>query len=47
LTERLVAERTIVVPGTAFGVPGHLRMSLAVDDATVDGALAAFQRVCA
>jgi aspartate aminotransferase len=47
LTEQLVAERTIVVPGTAFGVPGHLRMSLAVDDATVDGALAAFQRVCA
>jgi aspartate aminotransferase len=47
LTEKLVAERTIVVPGTAFGVPGHLRLSLAVDDATVDGALAAFRRVCA
>lgn len=46
-TEKLVAERTIVVPGTAFGVPGHLRMSLAVDDTTVDGALAAFRRVCA
>lgn len=46
LTERLLAERTIVVPGTAFGVPGHLRLSMAVDDATVDGALAAFERVC-
>jgi aspartate aminotransferase len=46
LTEKLVAERTIVVPGTAFGVPGHLRLSLAVDDSTVDGALAAFRRVC-
>ena len=47
LTERLVTERTIVVPGTAFGSPGYLRMSLAVDGATVDGAIAAFRRVCA
>jgi aspartate aminotransferase len=46
LTERLVAQRTIVVPGIAFGTPGHLRLSLAVDDATVDGAIAAFTRVC-
>jgi len=46
LTERLVAERTIVVPGIAFGAPGHLRLSLATDDATVDGAIAAFCRVC-
>jgi len=46
LTERLVAERTIVVPGIAFGAPGHLRLSLAVDDAAVDGAIAAFARVC-
>jgi aspartate aminotransferase len=44
LTERLVAHRTIVVPGTAFGAAGHLRLSLAVDDATVDGAIAAFSR---
>jgi aspartate aminotransferase len=46
LTERLLAERTIVVPGTAFGVPGHLRLSMAADDAAIDGALAAFERVC-
>lgn len=46
LTERMLAERTIVVPGTAFGVPGHLRLSMAADDAAVDGALAAFERVC-
>lgn len=46
LTERLVAERTIVVPGTAFGTPGYLRMSLAVDHATVEGAIAALCRVC-
>jgi len=46
LTDRLLAERTIVVPGTAFGVPGHLRLSMAADDAAVDGALAAFGRLC-
>jgi aspartate aminotransferase len=42
----LLAERTVVVPGTAFGAPGHLRLSMAADDAAVDGALAAFERVC-
>lgn len=47
LTERLLAERTIVVPGTAFGVPGHLRLSMTAEDAAIDGALAAFERVCA
>jgi aspartate aminotransferase len=47
LTERLLAERTIVVPGTAFGVPGHLRLSMAADDDAIEGALAAFERVCA
>lgn len=46
LTERLRAERTIVVPGTAFGVPGHLRLSMCVDPPVVDAALAAFRKVC-
>jgi len=46
LTERLLAERTIVVPGTAFGVPGHLRLSMAADDEAVEGALQALGRVC-
>lgn len=46
LTNRLLAERTIVVPGVAFRVPGHLRLSMAADDAAVDGALEAFRRVC-
>jgi len=46
LTERLLAERTIVVPGTAFGVPGHLRLSMTAEDAELDGALAAFERAC-
>ena len=45
LTERLLVHRTIVVPGTAFGVPGHLRLSLCVDDDAVEGALAAFRAV--
>jgi aspartate aminotransferase len=47
LVDRLREARCVVVPGTAFGVPGHLRLSMCVDDATVDGALAAFQSVCA
>lgn len=46
LTERLLAERTIVVPGTAFGVPGHLRLSMTAEDDAIEGALAAFERVC-
>lgn len=44
-TAKLQAERTIVVPGTAFGVPGHLRLSMAASDDAVDGALSAFARV--
>jgi aspartate aminotransferase len=47
LTEALLRHRTIVVPGTAFGAPGHLRLSMATDDAAVDGAVAAFNEVCA
>jgi aspartate aminotransferase len=47
LTEALLRHRTIVVPGTAFGAPGHLRLSMATDDEAVDGALAAFSEVCA
>lgn len=45
LTERLRQERTIVVPGTAFGVPGHLRLSLCVEPDVVGSALDAFRRV--
>lgn len=47
LTEQLRQRRTIVVPGAAFGVPGHLRLSMCVDPSVVDGALAAFRAVCA
>jgi aspartate aminotransferase len=47
LTEALLDRRTIVVPGIAFGAPGYLRLSMATDDEAVDGALAAFNEVCA
>jgi len=46
LTERLQGERTIVVPGTAFGVPGHIRLSMATTEQAVEGALKAFRAVC-
>ena len=45
-TDLLLAKRTIVVPGTAFGMPGYLRLSMATADEAVDGALAAFREVC-
>ncbi|EDM75467.1 aspartate aminotransferase [Plesiocystis pacifica SIR-1] len=47
LTERLREQRTVVVPGTAFGVPEFLRLSMCVDPEAVDGALSAFRAVCA
>lgn len=47
LTEALLVHRTVVVPGTAFGVPGHLRLSLCVAPEVVAPALAAFRVVCA
>jgi len=46
MTDKLLAHRTIVVPGTAFGAPGHLRLSMATSDAAVQGALEAFAAVC-
>jgi aspartate/methionine/tyrosine aminotransferase len=46
LTDQLLTQRTIVVPGTAFGVPGYLRLSMATEDVAVEGALAAFGRIC-
>ena len=46
LTEALREARCVVVPGTAFGEPDHLRLSLCVDPAAVTGAIEAFERVC-
>ena len=47
LTDRLRENRTLVVPGVAFGVPGHLRLAMCVDPPVVDGALNAFRATCA
>lgn len=47
LTGRLREQRALVVPGVAFGVPGHLRLAMCVDPPVVDGALDAFRAVCA
>jgi aspartate aminotransferase len=47
LTDALRGQRTIVVPGTAFGVPGHLRLSMCVVPPVVEAALVAFRAVCA
>jgi aspartate aminotransferase len=46
LTDRLRQHRTLVVPGIAFGVPGHLRLAMCVDPPVVDGALNAFRAAC-
>jgi aspartate aminotransferase len=45
LAQALLDQRTIVVPGGAFGAKGHLRLAMCVDPSVVDGALAAFERV--
>jgi aspartate aminotransferase len=47
LANRLREHRTLVVPGVAFGVPGHLRLAMCVDPPVIDGALSAFHAVCA
>ena len=46
LTEQLREMRTIVVPGVAFGVQDHLRLSMCVSADAVEGAIAAFRQVC-
>lgn len=48
LSERMRLEhRTLVVPGTAFGMPGYLRLSMCVAPDIVQGALDAFRVACA
>jgi aspartate aminotransferase len=46
LTNALRDRRTIVVPGTAFGIPGHLRLAMCVEPEVVTGAIEAFREVC-
>jgi len=48
LSDRLrLDHRTLVVPGTAFGMPGYLRLSMCVGEDVVQGALDAFRAACA
>jgi aspartate aminotransferase len=45
LAERLLEETDVaVVPGTAFGAPGHIRLSFATSDANLEEALARISR---
>jgi aspartate aminotransferase len=44
---RLLEERVLVVPGVGFGRPGHFRISFAVPDEKVEGALSGFARAFA
>lgn len=46
-TDRLRRHRALVVPGIAFGVPGHIRLAMCVDPPVVEGALNAFRAACA
>ncbi len=48
LSDRLrLGHRTLVVPGTAFGMPGYLRLSMCVEANVVLGALDAFRALMA
>ncbi|MFV8749291.1 pyridoxal phosphate-dependent aminotransferase [Nannocystaceae bacterium ST9] len=48
LSDRLrLGHRTLVVPGTAFGMPGYLRLSMCVEPQVVEGALDAFRATMA
>ena len=40
----LQEENILVVPGSGFGGPGHMRIAYCVDDRTIEGALPGFER---
>ena len=45
LCERLIDDAGVaLVPGTAFGAPGHVRLSFAASMSTLEAALARLQR---
>ncbi len=46
MTDLLREHRVVVVPGTAFGVPGYLRLAMCVEPSVVDGAIAAVRAAC-
>jgi aspartate aminotransferase len=39
----LARRRVLVVPGTGFGMPGFFRIAYCCEDATIEGALPAFE----
>jgi aspartate aminotransferase len=41
--QALARRRVLVVPGAGFGAPGHFRIAYCVEDATIEGALPAFE----
>ena len=43
-TRALLEELILVVPGTGFGSPGHVRISYCVEDETIERALPGFAR---
>ncbi len=43
-TQQLLQEGILAVPGTGFGRPGHMRLSLTVARATVERSIPAFER---
>jgi aspartate aminotransferase len=40
----LQEENILVVPGSGFAGPGHVRIAYCVDDSTIEGALPGFER---
>jgi aspartate aminotransferase len=42
--QMLLDEQILVVPGTGFGRPGHIRVSYCVEPQTIDGAIPGFRR---
>lgn len=43
--EALLAEGVLVVPGRGFGKPGHFRVAFCVEEAVIENALPAFEKV--
>jgi aspartate aminotransferase len=46
-TRLLQEENILVVPGSGFAGPGHIRIAYCVDDRTIEGALPGFKRAFA
>jgi len=42
--KELLESRVLVVPGSGFGAPGYFRIAYCVDDRTLAGSLAGFEK---